>query len=127
MNTPTTVSAAPTATIPVTDQAAFLRSVPTGSRGAVGRAFAGTASPRSAIKAKCLDCCHFERAEVAACTVILCPLHPYRPFQKAQRGSESGSLDEISTPMPPRGTWALSRDGAEAKTRSLDAAHEVAR
>lgn len=65
----------------------YLRTVPTSARGIISRAFAGTTSPRAAIKAKCLDCCHFDRDEVEHCTVILCPLHPYRPYQKARKRS----------------------------------------
>ena len=29
----------------------------------------------------CLDCCHWDREEIKHCTVILCPLHSFRPFQ----------------------------------------------
>lgn len=68
------------------ERADFLsRGVPTSARGIVERAFAGTASPRAAIKAKCLDCCCYDRAEVAECTVTRCPIHAYRPFQKQAR------------------------------------------
>jgi hypothetical protein len=72
--------------IVATDRAEFLaRSVPASARGIVERAFTGKASPRAAVKAKCLDCSGYDRAEVAACTVILCPLHAYRPFQESRR------------------------------------------
>jgi hypothetical protein len=99
------------------DGAPYLRAVPTGSRGVITRAMAGTASPRGAIKAKCLDCCHFDRAEVAACSVWLCPLHPYRPFQKAQQGSESASVGEISGTTRCGGTTASIDAGNDAKAR----------
>ncbi len=59
----------------------FLQTVPDSARLTIARAFDKKCSPRAAIKAKCMDCCHFDRAEVAACTVILCPLHEFRPFQ----------------------------------------------
>jgi hypothetical protein len=40
------------------------------------------------IRAKCLDCCAGDRAEVARCTAVGCPLWPYRtgasPFAKAR-------------------------------------------
>jgi hypothetical protein len=78
------------------NRADYLASAPTSARGIVARAFARTASPRMAIKAKCLDCCHFDRAEVAGCTVLLCPLHPYRPFQDDRKSSKSASHGEIS-------------------------------
>lgn len=39
----------------------------------------------AAIKAKCLECCGFQRSEVQRCTVETCPLHPYRPYQKEEK------------------------------------------
>jgi hypothetical protein len=45
------------------------------------KALDGEGSPREAIKAKCLDCCNWERAEVASCTVVICPLWRWRPYQ----------------------------------------------
>ena len=62
-------------------QEAFLAQVAESCRGIVERAFAGTASPREAIKAKCLDCSNFDRDEITHCAVVLCPLHAYRPYQ----------------------------------------------
>jgi hypothetical protein len=71
--------------------------VPPSARRLMLRTFAGKASPRQAIKAKCLDCCGYDRAEVANCTVVLCPLHAYRPYVETRRSrpkSERGN--EIS-------------------------------
>ena len=48
-------------------------------RGTLTRAFAGSGGRSNAIKAKCLNCCHFDRDAVTNCTVILCPLHAFRP------------------------------------------------
>lgn len=86
------------------DRAEYLAAVPVSARGIVQRAFAGKASPRAAIKAKCLDCAHWDRAEVADCLVVLCPLYPYRPFQSARKhvGSARGS-DSLPTTAAPRG------------------------
>src|SRR5262245_50952604 len=84
-----------------TKRADFLaRVVPPSARGIVERAFVGKASPRAAIKAKCLDCCCYDRGEVVACTVVLCPLHSYRPFQKsARKAPKSARADEfLETP-----------------------------
>ena len=39
------------------------------------------AQSRQAIKAKCLDCSAYQRLEVKNCTVTLCPLYKYRPYQ----------------------------------------------
>ena len=44
------------------------------------RAYVGK-SRSAAIKAKCLDCCCYQRNEVKLCTTVACPLWNYRPFQ----------------------------------------------
>ena len=64
-----------------TEQVSFISTQPVTVRAGLARSFAKTASPRAAIKAMCLSCCHSDRDEVAHCTVMLCPLHAYRPFQ----------------------------------------------
>jgi len=38
--------------------------------------------PKSAIKAFCLECVGWQRAEVARCTALACPLWAYRPFRR---------------------------------------------
>lgn len=45
----------------------------------------GSASPRGAIKAKCLECVGYEDAEnrIRDCTVKRCPLLSYRPYQRS--------------------------------------------
>jgi len=55
------------------------------------RVYAEKVSPRQAIKAKCLDCTCWQRAEITNCTVETCPLHDFRPFQK---GDEDESEDQ---------------------------------
>ena len=45
------------------------------------KAYQGTASPRSAIKAQCLQCVGFDRSMVTYCTGYSCPLWAYRPYQ----------------------------------------------
>jgi len=45
------------------------------------RAANGKASPRAAIRAHCLECMGWARAEVSRCTAPACPLYPYRPYQ----------------------------------------------
>ena len=57
------------------------KTVPKRYRVLVERAFAAKCSPRQAIKAKCLDCSCYQQEEVAHCQVVLCPLHPFRPYQ----------------------------------------------
>lgn len=51
--------------------------------GIFARAFAGN-SRSAAVKAKCLDCCCYQRIEVAKCTTLACPLWPYRPYQAGE-------------------------------------------
>jgi len=43
----------------------------------------GKASPRNAIKAFCIECMGYVRAEVTNCETIDCPLNLYRPYRKA--------------------------------------------
>lgn len=62
-------------------QTKHLLAVPVKVRGIVAQAFEGTTSPRQAIKAKCLDCSHYDRAEISLCRVRTCPLWAYRPYQ----------------------------------------------
>lgn len=59
----------------------YIAEAPVSCRQILRRAFDGTASPRQAIKAKCLACVGFIRADVTNCTSSLCELHPYRPYQ----------------------------------------------
>jgi len=57
---------------------------PESCKGVLTKAYAGSASPRSAIKAFCLQCVGYERVEVTNCTAFACPLHKYRPFRGVQ-------------------------------------------
>lgn len=50
-------------------------------RSIVEKALDGTCSPRGAIKAFCLRCTGYVRADVAGCTAYNCPLHKFRPYQ----------------------------------------------
>ena len=36
--------------------------------------------PKAAIAAKCLDCMYWQRTRIAECSIVCCPLWPYRPF-----------------------------------------------
>ena len=58
-----------------------LSRVPESAKGIVCRAFDGAASPRQAIKAKCLECCCYQREHITHCRAVTCPLHAYRPYQ----------------------------------------------
>ena len=59
----------------------------------VQAALTGSASFKRAIGAKCLDCCCWQKAEVAKCTTVCCPLWMYRPWKhKDQRLDETGEV-----------------------------------
>lgn len=68
----------------------FLSGVPIAIRGIFTRALTGTASPRQAIKAKCIDCmgCEDYRNRVRDCKTTTCPAHPYRPYQPSDTDDE---------------------------------------
>ena len=53
-------------------------------------------SRAAAVKAKCLDCCCWQRVEISCCPVDTCPLHPYRPYRSLEnlpKPQESGTLE----------------------------------
>ena len=45
------------------------------------RVYTGQASPREAIKAKCLECCWMDEATIRESTATECPLWSFRPYQ----------------------------------------------
>lgn len=57
-------------------------------------------SPLKAIRAKCLDCCCGQMAEVKLCPCEDCALHPYRmghnPNRKGIGGKFEGAEDECA-------------------------------
>lgn len=55
--------------------------VPESARTLYLRAVLGQASPRQAIKSHCLECACCDRAAIAECSGLACPLWTYRPFQ----------------------------------------------
>lgn len=65
-------------------------------RGVIAKAYKGKASPRGAIKAMCLYCQGYVRAEIAACTSPACPLWEYRPYQAENGVLEPAAEGEIS-------------------------------
>lgn len=64
---------------------------PTSCQGILERAYRGH-SRTTAIKAFCLQCTGYVRADVAGCTALGCPLWPYRPTYKAGE-AEDGDED----------------------------------
>lgn len=65
-------------------QKAYVAIVPEKSRTLISRALVGEVSPRQCIKAKCLACCNYDRAEAAACSVVTCPLYALNPYRKGE-------------------------------------------
>lgn len=62
------------------EQREYVLGLPLKSRGLFCSVFA-IKSKAKAVKAKCLDCSGHNRAEVARCTVTICPLWSVRPYQ----------------------------------------------
>lgn len=54
----------------------------------LARALSGSASPRGAIKAFCLQCVGFSRSDIKNCTARACALHKYRPYQEEEDQTE---------------------------------------
>jgi len=77
------------------EQANYVDAAPVSASGIVRRALEGTASPRQAIKAMCLACNNFERAEIADCAVALCLLRAYRPYQKPKDNVEDFTGEDL--------------------------------
>ena len=56
-------------------------------------------SRTAAIKAKCLDCCCWQRAEVSNCSIDTCSLWLYRPYRRPENlknPQKSGTLEDNS-------------------------------
>lgn len=62
-------------------QLAVLADTPSSAKLIMQRAFEAKCSPRAAIKAFCLHCTAYMRAEVTNCTSLGCPLYAFRPYQ----------------------------------------------
>ncbi len=60
----------------------FASKVPDIYRDNYSKAMSGK-SRAAAVKAKCLDCCCWQRKEVQLCTAVTCPLWMYRPYQNS--------------------------------------------
>lgn len=72
------------------EQEKFLeRSVLSRHRTMFARSFAGTASPRMAIKAFCLNCCGNDTIAAANCAVATCPLWSYNGYRLGYRMGRS--------------------------------------
>jgi hypothetical protein len=63
------------------DQKERLHGIPALMRATFARAYTKGSKP-AVIKAKCLDCCGYQRKEVGLCPAEACPVWPWRPFQR---------------------------------------------
>ena len=63
-----------------------LRELRTSGVDLIEKAHNAQLSARAVIKAKCLDCCNFDRKSVDLCTSELCPLWAYRPRYGDNKG-----------------------------------------
>ena len=68
-----------------------LRQMPVSCRATYRRAVSGK-SLRSAINSQCLECCGWDRREVAACTDTGCPLWAVRPYQGDSQDGDGGQF-----------------------------------
>jgi len=68
-----------------------LAEMPPKYRGIYKRAMTGK-SRKAALRAFCLECCGWQRVEVARCTAPACPLFPYRRAAGAADVPVTGSL-----------------------------------
>ena len=73
-------------------QQQHIDSVPVMYRPLVTRALSADCPPRAAIKARCLQCVGFTRADITSCTATDCALRGFRPYQK---GSQSGEGEDL--------------------------------
>ena len=67
------------------------------SRAALFRSvYYGKPSKSRALKAKCLDCCGWQAAEIRDCQSVTCPLWRVRPYQEGARASETARSKRFS-------------------------------
>ena len=77
----------------VTRRADEVRNTPAKARTLVSRALSGAISPRQAIKARCLQCCNYDRDEIRHCSAYGCVLHAYRPYQADEPDQPEESVE----------------------------------
>ena len=77
------------------EQKQCLAKIPTLYQGNYKSAMSGK-SKAAAIKAKCLDCCCWQRIEIANCSITSCPLHPYRPYRMAKKSLKAPVAGQLA-------------------------------
>lgn len=69
-------------------QLARMADAPESVRSTLRRAYEGK-SRAAGVKAFCLHCVGYSRADVRDCTSTGCPLHPYRPYQASDEDEQA--------------------------------------
>lgn len=54
-----------------------------------------TITPLKAIKAKCLDCCGYNKTEVRNCSATDCPLYLFRKGHRQKRKAVADDIDSV--------------------------------
>lgn len=75
-------------------QQQYKKRIPEKYQGTYHKAMQGK-SLRGAIRAKCQDCQNWQVAEIRRCTVVYCPLWPYRVVRKDRVSSEGLIRQEL--------------------------------
>jgi hypothetical protein len=65
-----------------------IKQAPPSARNVMKRAYSG-ASRTAGVKAMCLMCVGYVRADVRNCSSLACPLYEYRPFQTSDADDEA--------------------------------------
>lgn len=68
-----------------------LNQMPTKYRATYRRAIKGR-SLRACVNSQCLECCGWQRVEVARCSDLACPLYAVRPYQDASGNAQDGQF-----------------------------------
>ena len=63
-----------------------LKRIPVRCQRVMRQAWAGNRP--AAVKAKCLECCGFQRLEVRLCQIVTCPLWEFRPKSRRKVKNE---------------------------------------
>lgn len=100
----------PTDTARQSAVAARAGQMPKSCRATYLKATRGKASPRVAIKAFCLECVGWNRAEVRRCTATACPLWLYRPWTDSE---EKESPAAATTGHKDQNPNAIEQGGSE--------------
>lgn len=68
---------------------------PKSYQGIMERAYTGS-SRTTAIKAMCLRCVGYVKADIRGCTSLACPLHAFRPYQTGDSDVDTQEIAELA-------------------------------